>query len=275
MFTRFCISISNELLKLCACSAVCSFLANVFQHVTVTRLISCFLLRRFNHKWRYPKALSMNINYFVVTCPLHGNFESNEPWSTSLFANGTTAFQENCSIARKQILPFCGHVKHLGSPSCEAVSNNVDFNAKKSADLVVGSKLRTSASLCMNDIAIRRVQSHIHLAIVITSDLQWNDRVAIVLKKKVTHALNLTLTLAYRHRLSPEVSFESSPLALAFVRPRMEYCNGVGCGALAGSIKLLEKSQLKMLRNNSRYTTDHTTQQLPRKPMSNRVFHQE
>ena len=94
----------------------------------------------------------------------------------------------------------------------------------------------------MNGTTIPRVKSHVHLGITTTSDLRWSDHVAAVLKK-VAPALNLTLTLAYHNQLPPEVIRKSN---VAFIRPRMEYCNAVWCSASAGSLKLLEKVQLKV-----------------------------
>ena len=61
--------------------------------------------------------------------------EAMSPSQTSLFAD-TMAFLENCS--GKQTSPCCDLGKHLRSLLCWATSNNVDFNAAKSADLVVG-----------------------------------------------------------------------------------------------------------------------------------------
>ena len=98
------------------------------------------------------------------------------PSQASLFADDTMAFQENCS--GEQTSPSCDLGKHLGNLSSWAASSNVDFNAAKSADLVVGSKPPPSACLFMNGTAIPRVQRHVHLGITITSDLRWNDHVA-------------------------------------------------------------------------------------------------
>ena len=122
--------------------------------------------------------------------------------STSLFADDTMAFQDNCS--GEHTSPCCDLGKHLENLSCWAASNNVDFNAAKSADLVVGSKPPPSACLFMNSTALPRVQRHVHLGITIKPDLRWNDHVATVLKK-VAPALHLSLTLAYRHQLPPAV----------------------------------------------------------------------
>ena len=98
----------------------------------------------------------------------------------------------------------------------------------------------------MNDTAIPRVQRHVHLGITITSDLRLNDHVATVLKK-VAPALHLSLTLAYRHQpvVPPAVIRK---FYVAFIRPRMEYCNAVWCVASARSLKSLEKAQLKVAR---------------------------
>ena len=164
--------------------------------------------------------------------------EAMSPSQASLFAGDTMAFQENCS--GEQTSPCCDLGKHLGNLSCWAASNNVDFNAAKSADLVVGSKPPPSACLFMNDTAILRVQRHVHLGITITSDLRWNDHVATVLKK-VAPALHLSLTLAYRHKLPPAVIRK---FYVAFIRPRLEYCNAVWCGTSARSLKSLEKAQM-------------------------------
>ena len=149
------------------------------------------------------------------------------------------AFQDNCS--GEQISPCCVLSKHLGNLSCWAASNNVDFNAAKSADLVVGSKPPPSACL------VHRYQecnviftwaSLLHLI------LRWNNHVATTLKK-IAPALHPSLTLAYRHQLTPAVIRK---FYVAFIRPHMEYCNAVWCGASAGSLKSLEKVQLKVAR---------------------------
>ena len=116
--------------------------------------------------------------------------------------------------------------------------------AAKSADLVVGSKPPPSACLFMNGTAIPRVQRHVHLGITITSDLCGNDHVATVLKK-VAPALHLSFTLACRHQLPPAVIRK---FYVAFIRPRMEYCNAVWCGASAKSLRSLENAQLKVAR---------------------------
>ena len=147
--------------------------------------------------------------------------EAMSPSHTSLFANDTMIFQENCS--GKQTSPCCDLGKHLGTLSCWAASNNVGLNAAKSVDLIVGCKPPPSVAPGMNGTTIPRVQSHVHLGITITSDLRWNDHVATVLKK-VTPALNLTLTLAYRHQLPPEVIRK---FFVAFIRPRIAMQCGV------------------------------------------------
>ena len=98
----------------------------------------------------------------------------------------------------------------------------------------------------MNGTALPRVQRHLHLGITITSVLRWNDDVATVLKK-VAPALHLSLTLAYCHQLPPAVIWK---FYVVFIRPRVEYCNAVWCGAgaSAGSLKSPEKAQLKVAR---------------------------
>ena len=62
-------------------------------------------------------------------------------------------------------------------PACWAASNNVDFNAAKSAALVAGSKPPPLACLFMDGIVIPYPEwkSHVHLGITITSHLRWND----------------------------------------------------------------------------------------------------
>ena len=87
--------------------------------------------------------------------------EALSPSQTSLFADDTMAFQDNCS--GEQTSPCCDLSKHPENLSCWAASNNVDFNIAKSADLGVGSKPPPSACLFMNGTAIRRVQRHVHL----------------------------------------------------------------------------------------------------------------
>ena len=76
--------------------------------------------------------------------------------SLALFADDTMAFQENCS-GKRQTSPCCDLGKHLGSLSCWAASNNVDFNAAKSTDLV-GCKPPPSVSLCGSLKVLEKVQ---------------------------------------------------------------------------------------------------------------------
>ena len=193
--------------------------------------------RRFNYKWSSP-----GLGPLLFLVHFRGTPEAMSPSQASLFADDTMAFQENCS--GEQTSPCCDLGKHIGNLSSWAASNNVDLNAAKSADLVVGSKPPPSACLFMSGTAIPRVQRHVHLGITITSDLRWNVHVATVLKK-VAPALHLSLTLAYRRQLPPAVIRK---FYVAFIRPRMEYCNAVWCGASARSLKSLEKAQLKVAR---------------------------
>ena len=161
-----------------------------------------------------PQGSVLGPSLFLVQ--LRGIPEAMSPSQASLFADDTMAFQENCS--GEQTSPCCDLGNHLGNLSSWAASYNVDFNAAKSADLLVGSKPPPSACLFMNGTAIPRVQRHVHLGITITSDLRWNDHVATVLKK-VAPALHLSLTLAYRHQLPRAVIRK---FYVAFMRPRME-----------------------------------------------------
>ena len=90
-----------------------------------------------------------------------------------------------------------------------------------------------------NGTAIPRVQRHVHLGMTITSDLRWNDHVATVLKK-VAPALHLSLTLAYRHQLPPAVIRKFYDV---LIRPGMEYCNAVWCGASAHKYLRLDNEE--------------------------------
>ena len=174
-----------------------------------------------------PQASGLGPLLFLVH--FRGIPEAMSPSQTSLFADDTMAFQENCSGKQTSLCDLGKHLQGLDAFSAVwAASNsgqhNVDFNAAKSAKLVVGCKPPPSVSLCMNGTTIPRVQSHVHLGITMTSDLRWSDHVATVLKK-VAPVLNLTLTLAYRHQLPPEVIRK---FFVAFIRPRMEYA--MQCG---------------------------------------------
>ena len=56
------------------------------------------------------------------------------------------------------------------------------------------------------------------------------------------------LKLWWRASSATSSSYFGKPFYVAFIRPRMEYCNAVWCGASAGSLKSLEKAQLKVAR---------------------------
>ena len=96
----------------------------------------------------------------------------------------------------------------------------------------------------MNVTTIPRVQSHVHLGVTVSSNLRWDQHVTAILEKVACY-VNLSRTLAYRHQLPSGVVRK---LYLSFIRPRFEYCSAVWCGASAGSLKRLEKVQLKVAK---------------------------
>ena len=77
--------------------------------------------------------------------------EAMSPSQTSLFADDTMAFQENCSGKQTSLCDLGKHLQGLEVfPAAWAASNsgrhNVDFNAEKPANLVVGCKPVTTVS---------------------------------------------------------------------------------------------------------------------------------
>ena len=83
-----------------------------------------------------------------------------------------------------------------------------------------------------------------HLGIVIGSDLRWKDHLTSALSSVAPH-VTLCLRLAYRHRLPAAVIRK---FYVTFIRPRLEYCSAVWCGASSTLLKRLEKLQLRVAR---------------------------
>ena len=164
----------------------------------------------------FQPPLQSQVNQGSVLGPLlflvhfRGIMEAMGPSQTSLFAINTTAFEENCSGGQSP--PCCGLAigKHLGSLSCWAASNNVDFITAKSADLVVGWKPPPSVSFCLNGTTLSRVQGHVHVP--------WHyNNIGFALERPCCHCSEKSRTcteLDSNPCLSPSATSRSYPKVL-------------------------------------------------------------
>ena len=77
---------------------------------------------------------------------------------------------------------------------------------------------------------------------MLQNDLRWTQHVSSLLKK-IAASVTLCKTLAYRHRLQPTVI---KRFYLSFIRPKLEYCSAVWCGASKACLKRLEQIQTQL-----------------------------
>ena len=118
--------------------------------------------------------------------------------------------------------------------------------------------------LRLADSDIPRVFNHTHLGVTLASNLRWDDHID-RLGGKVAGHVHLCRTLAFRHNMH---GMAIRRFFVAFIRPRLEYCSAVWCGASPALLKDVEKVQLRVARAIVRNTTlqDLSTLQQARLP---------
>ena len=96
----------------------------------------------------------------------------------------------------------------------------------------------------MDGVAIPQRKEARHLGVCLTSDLRWNSHVSHLILQSAG-PIHLCQKLGYQHRLSSSVIRR---FFIAFVRPKLEYCNAVWCGLALSQAIRLETLQLKVAK---------------------------
>ena len=156
---------------------------------------------------------------------------------SALFADDTMLYRKDCSGGKET--PCCSLQSDLIALSRWADDHHVLYNGSKSAELPMGARPRTAVKqppLRLADSDIPRVFNHTHFGVTLASNLRWdvhNDR----LGGKVAGYVHLCRTLAFRHNMN---GMAIRCLFVAFIRPRLEYCSAVWCGASPALLKDVE-----------------------------------
>ena len=105
--------------------------------------------------------------------------------------------------------------------------------------------------LRLADSDIPCVFEHTHLGVTLASNLRWDNHIN-RLGGKVGGYVHLCRILAFRHNMH---GIAICHVFVAFIRPRIEYCSAVWCGASPALLKDLAKVQLRVARAIVRNTT--------------------
>ena len=116
------------------------------------------------------------------------------------------------------------------------------INPFKSADLSLGPKHSTYGSSFNNEPLTQAGEKT--LGVIISSNLSWNKHIDSLLTRS-SSGVTLCKILSYRHHLPSAIV---KRFCLAFVRPKLEYCSAVWCGASSAGLKRLEKVQISVAR---------------------------
>ena len=120
---------------------------------------------------------------------------------------------------------------------------NFPFNALKSVDFCLG-RHPSPDLLQVDGVVIPRRTETRHLGVVLSVDLRWNSHIDHLLSV-TAGPVYLCQKLAYQHRL-PSLAIRR--FYVAFVRPRLEYCNAAWCGLTHIQALRLEKVQVRVAR---------------------------
>ena len=142
---------------------------------------------------------------------------------TALFADDMLLFHTTCLGFKSS--PCCPLQADLDALSSWAIDLNVSFNALKSADFCLG-RHPSPDLLQVDGVVIPRRTETRHLGVVLSVDLRWNSHIDHLLSV-TAGPVYLCQKLAYQHRLPP---LAIRRFYIAFVRPRLEYCNAAWCG---------------------------------------------
>ena len=121
------------------------------------------------------------------------------------------------------------------------------YSGSKSAELPIGASPRTAVKqppLRLADSDIPCIFNHTHLGVTLASNLRWGDHTD-RLGGKVAGYVHLCRILAFRHNMH---GMAICRFFVAFIRPCLEFCSAVWCGASPALLKDLEKVQLRVAR---------------------------
>ena len=159
---------------------------------------------------------------------------------TALFTDDTVV-PPGTSLVPK--LPCCPLQADFDAVSSWAADLNVSLNRLKSIDFRLGPH-PSQEVLQVDCVAIPQCKEARHLGVCLTSHLRWNSHVSHLILQSAG-PIHLCQKLGYQHRLSSSVIRR---FFLAFVRPKLEYCNAVWCGFPCFHPIRLEKLQLKVAK---------------------------
>ena len=171
---------------------------------------------------------------------------------SALFADDTMMYRKDCSGGKDT--PCCSLQSDLIAFSRWADDHHVLYNGSKSAELPIGARPRAAVKqppLRLADSDIPRVFNHAHLGVTLASNLRWDDHID-RLGGKVAGYVHLCRTLAFRHNMH---GMAIRRFFVAFIRPCLECCSAVWCGASPALLKNVEKVQLRVARAIVRNTT--------------------
>ena len=152
----------------------------------------------------------------------------------------------NCH--KNRVTPCCGLGKDLALLSSWSTSSGVSFNAAKSAEFCIGPRV-SDTGIQLDSKLISRHQTWRHLGVILSADLRWDKHINMVLAG-VADKVALCQMLAFRHR---QLSAVIRRFYAACIRPKLEYCSAVWCGASSSSLRCLERLQLKLAKTITRH----------------------
>ena len=159
---------------------------------------------------------------------------------TALFADDTLLFHPTCQGFKSS--PCCPLQADLDALSSWAIDLNVSFNALKSVDFCLGR--HPSPDLLQVDGVVIPAAHWNASSWWCSGDLRWNSHIDHLLSV-TAGPVYLCQKLAYQHRL-PSLAIRR--FYIAFVRPRLEYCNAAWCGLTRIQALRLEKDQVRVAR---------------------------
>ena len=187
---------------------------------------------------------------------------------SALFADDSMLYRKDCSGGKDT--PCCPLQSDLIALSRWADDHHVLYNGSKSAELPIGARPRTAAKQPRYALRILIYRAcsidytHLQVGVTLASNLRWDDHID-RLGGKVADYVHLCRTRAFRHNMHGMTIFR---FFVAFIRPRLECCSAVWCGASPSLLKDPEKVQLRVARVSVRNTTlqDVSTLQQARLP---------
>ena len=164
---------------------------------------------------------------------------------TTLFADDTLLFHQTYQGFKSS--PCCPFQADLNALSSWAIDLNVSSNALKSVDFCLG-RHPSPDLLQVDGVVIPRHTETRRLGVVLSVDLRWSshiDHLLSVTAGPVYLEVSICQKLDYQHRL-PSLAIRR--FYIAFVRPKLEYCDAAWCGLTGIQAFRLEKVQGRVAR---------------------------